>query len=94
MNERLATVRLPPELERPKMGPVSTGLGEVFHYVVAAKGDDMTQARAVQDWIIRPQMRTVPGVAEVNSWGGYERQYQARIGPGEARQIRPLPSTA
>ena len=81
VNERLATVQLTPGLERPKMGPVSTGLGEVFHYVVTGKGDDVTQLRTVHDWIVRPQMRTVPGVAEVNSWGGYERQYQVRIDP-------------
>ena len=83
VNERLATVQLSPGLERPKMGPVSTGLGEVFHYVVTGKGDDVTQLRTVHDWIVRPQMRTVPGVAEVNSWGGFERQYQARIDPAK-----------
>ena len=81
VTERLATVQLAPGLERPKMGPVSTGLGEVFHYVVTGKGDDATQLRTVHDWVVRPQMRTVPGVAEVNSWGGYERQYQVRIDP-------------
>ena len=83
VNERLATVQLSPGLDRPKMGPVSTGLGEVFHYVVTGKGDDVTQLRTVHDWIVRPQMRTVPGVAEINSWGGFERQYQARIDPAK-----------
>ena len=85
VNERLATVQLSPGLDRPKMGPVSTGLGEVFHYIVVAKGpsDDVTRLRTVHDWIVRPQMRTVPGVAEVNSWGGFERQYQARIDPAK-----------
>lgn len=79
VNERLAAVQLPDGLDRPKMGPVSTGLGEVFHYVVTGKGDDVTQLRTVLDWIVRPQMRKVKGVAEINSWGGFERQYQARI---------------
>ena len=83
VNERLAAVQLPQGLDRPKMGPVSTGLGEVFHYVVTGKGDDVTQLRTVHDWIIRPQMRKVKGVAEVNSWGGYERQYQVRIDPSK-----------
>src|SRR5262249_475300 len=83
VNERLAQVQLPEGLERPKMGPVSTGLGEVFHYVVTGKGDDLTELRTLHDWVIRPQMRTVKGVAEVNSWGGYERQYQIRLDPSK-----------
>jgi cobalt-zinc-cadmium resistance protein CzcA len=83
VNERLAAVQLPQGLDRPKMGPVSTGLGEVYHYVVTGKGDDVTQLRTVHDWIVRPQMRRVKGVAEVNSWGGFERQYQARIDPAK-----------
>lgn len=81
VNERLTTVQLPMGMDRPKMGPVSSGLGEVFHYIVTGKGDDVTRLRTVHDWIIRPQMRRVKGVAEVNSWGGYERQYQVRIDP-------------
>ncbi len=83
VTERLAAVQLPQGLERPKMGPLSTGLGEVFHYVVTGQGDDVTQLRTVHDWIVRPQMRTVKGVAEVNSWGGFERQYQVRIDPAK-----------
>ncbi len=83
VNERLSTVALPQGQERPKMGPVSTGLGEIFHYIVAGKGDDPTHLRTVHDWIIRPQMRQVKGVAEVNSWGGFERQYQVRIDPAK-----------
>ncbi len=83
ITERLTTVQLPQGLDRPKMGPVSTGLGEVFHYVVTGKGDDVTQLRTIHDWIVRPQMRRVQGVAEVNSWGGFERQYQVRIDPAK-----------
>jgi heavy metal efflux system protein len=81
--ERLATVPMPAGQARPTLGPLSTGLGEVFHYVVTGKGDDLTQLRTVHDWILRPQLRRVPGVAEVNSWGGYERQYQIRIDPAK-----------
>jgi heavy metal efflux system protein len=83
INERLSTVQLSQNLERPKMGPVSTGLGEVFHYVITGKGDDITQLRTIHDWVVRPQMRQVKGVAEVNSWGGFERQFQARIDPAK-----------
>jgi len=93
INERLATVELPAGIARPQMGPVSTGLGEVFHYMVAADGVDLsklppeerervlTELRTVQDWVIKPQLRTVRGTAEVNSWGGYEKRYLVRIDP-------------
>ncbi len=93
IGERLSTVELPNGIERPRMGPVSTGLGEVFHYVVRLKDVDisslprerqvekLTELRTIHDWIIRPQLRTVPGTAEVNSWGGFEKQFQVRINP-------------
>ncbi len=81
ITERLATVELAQGIERPKMGPVATGLGEVFHYVVRAAGKDVTAARTIHDWVIKPKMRTVKGVAEINGWGGYEKQYQVRINP-------------
>src|SRR5262245_35092332 len=81
INERLATVELADGISRPKMGPVSTGLGEVFHYVVTGAGNDITELRTIHDWIIRPKMRTVKGAAEINTWGGYEKQYQVRIDP-------------
>ena len=96
--ERLATVELPASIERPKMGPVASGLGEVFHYIVTYDGYDfstlnaeervskLTELRTLHDWTIKPQLRTVPGTAEVNTWGGYEKQYQVRIDP--ARLIR------
>jgi len=95
IGERLANVELPNGIERPTLGPVATGLGEVFHYVVRAEGIDLaaisnarrietlTELRTVQDWTIRPQLRTVAGSAEVNSWGGYEKQYQIRIDPDQ-----------
>src|SRR5436190_3763175 len=81
VNERLSTVELSSEIERPRMGPVSTGLGEVLHYVVTGKGDDVTELRTIHDWVIKPKMRSLDGVAEINSWGGYEKQYQVRIDP-------------
>ncbi|MBT4695144.1 MAG: CusA/CzcA family heavy metal efflux RND transporter, partial [Planctomycetaceae bacterium] len=93
ISERLATVELPAGIQRPKMGPVSTGLGEVFHYIVRLQDvdisslprtrqiEELTQLRTVHDWIVKPQLRTVQGTAEVNSWGGFEKQYQIRIAP-------------
>src|SRR5262249_16216858 len=84
--ERLTTVEIAPEYPRPRMGPVATGLGEVFHYVVTARPGDRTRARTVQDWIIKPALRTVPGTAEVNGWGGYEKQFQVRVNPRELNE--------
>lgn len=83
VTERLQTVGLPPGIERPELGPISTGLGEVFHYMV--RSDDpnrtLTELREIQDWVIKPELRKVKGVAEVNSWGGYEKQFQVIAEP-------------
>jgi cobalt-zinc-cadmium resistance protein CzcA len=83
INERLATVELPAGLSRPTLGPISTGLGEVLHYIVTSDSKDPTDARTVQDWVIKPQLRKVRGVAEINGWGGYRRQYQVRLDPAQ-----------
>ncbi|MFN8547547.1 MAG: efflux RND transporter permease subunit [Candidatus Eisenbacteria bacterium] len=61
VSERLATVALPPGIERPRLGPVATGLGEVFHYLVQGKGKSLAELRTAQDWILRPQLRSVEG---------------------------------
>src|SRR5438067_9129369 len=81
VGERLANIEIPEGRPRPKMGPVATGLGEVFHYMLRSSSRDLTDLRAVQDWVVRPALRTVPGTAEINSWGGYEKEYQVRIDP-------------
>ncbi len=78
VNERLseAKERLPDGIE-PAMGPISTGLGEIFMYTVssmAGKHDAMS-LRTIQDWIVRPQLRQTPGVVEVNTLGGYSKQF-------------------
>jgi cobalt-zinc-cadmium resistance protein CzcA len=80
VNEALSSLELSEGIERPKMGPIATGLGEVLHYVVTGGGNDITELRTIHDWIIKPKMR-IKGVAEINSWGGYEKQYQVRINP-------------
>ncbi|MCH7992246.1 MAG: efflux RND transporter permease subunit [Gemmatimonadetes bacterium] len=81
--ERLSTVELPEGLSQPKMGPVATGLGEVFHYILTSDTKNLSDLRSIQDWIIRPQLRSVSGVAEVNSWGGHERHYQVVVDPAK-----------
>jgi len=83
ITERLQTVELPSGLERPQLGPIATGLGEVFHYVVRSDNPKrtLTDLRELQDWVIKPQLRKVPGVAEINSWGGFEKQYHVVTEP-------------
>ena len=79
INERLSEVKeqLPPGIE-PAMGPIATGLGEIFMYTVTSNegaGHDPMFLRTVQDWIVRPQLRLTPGVVEVNTIGGYTKQF-------------------
>lgn len=83
VQQRLQEVRseIPPGFGTPEMGPISTGLGEIYQYTVETPGNDLTEARTIQDWLIKPALRTVPGVAEVNSFGGLEKQYQLLIHP-------------
>lgn len=93
--ERLQQIRsqIPEGLE-PEMGPISTGLGEIFMYTIdaapeAVKPDGTpwtaTDLRTLQDWVIRPQMRNTPGVTEVNTMGGFERQIH--ITPDPSRLV-------
>ncbi len=81
--ERLGSVELPEEITRPQLGPISTGLGEVFHYTVHSTNPDRTldELRTLHDWVIKPELRKVAGVAEINSWGGFERQYHVVVSP-------------
>ena len=86
INERLGTVSVPPGVEKPEMGPVSTGLGEVFHYLLVPRGMSLTDAKTLQEWTLKPALRSVPGVAEVNAWGGLNKQYQIRVDPALLRK--------
>ena len=81
VTERLQSAELPPGVERPRLGPMTTGLGEVVHYLVTGPGRSLAELRTVQDWIVKPQLSSVPGVAEVNTWGGDERQVHVVIDP-------------
>ena len=82
--ERLQQARenLPPGVDA-EMGPISTGLGEIYQYVVEGDGYSPMELRTVQDWIIRLILRTVPGVTDVNSFGGFVKQYHVLIDPGK-----------
>ncbi len=84
--ERLAAAReqIPANIGSPEMGPIATGLGEIYQYEVKAeKGSNYsaTDLRTIHDWSIRRQLISVPGVTEVNSHGGYGKQYEVRISP-------------
>lgn len=81
VSERVGRVELPDGIEKPTLGPVATGLGEIFHYLVKGDGKSLEEIRTIHDWIIAPQLRSVAGVAEVNSWGGYEKQWHVVVDP-------------
>lgn len=86
--ERLqqARDRIPKGIE-PQMGPVTTGLGEIYQYLLEGKGYDIRELRSLQDWVVRPILRTVPGVTDVNSFGGQVKQYQVLIDPGKLKSF-------
>ncbi len=77
---QIAKEKLPEGID-PELGPVSTGLGEIYQYTLESENNDLTELRTVQDWIIRPQLRSIPGVNEANSMGGFVKQYQVIVGP-------------
>lgn len=81
VGERVQTVELPEGIGRPSLSPMSTGLGEVFQYLVESDELSAQELRTLHHWVIRPQMLQVPGVAEINSWGGYEKQYHVLFDP-------------
>jgi cobalt-zinc-cadmium resistance protein CzcA len=94
VTERLieVTPRMPAGIA-PVLGPVSTGLGEVYQYTLERPDDgqraltpqELAERRTIQDWVVRPLLRSIPGVAEINSQGGYVKQYQALVDPGRLR---------
>ena len=94
VTERLLKVAsvMPPGIT-PVLGPVSTGLGEVYQYTLGHPDDgkralskqELTDRRVIQDWVVRPMLRSIPGVAEINSQGGYVKQYQVLVNPVRLR---------
>jgi cobalt-zinc-cadmium resistance protein CzcA len=86
VSERLPEAKsvIPPGLGNPEMAPISTGLGEIYQYVIHPKPGyekkyDATSLRTIQDWIVRRQLLGTPGIAEVNSFGGYLKQYEIAL---------------
>ncbi|MEY3765882.1 MAG: hypothetical protein RLZ03_842 [Pseudomonadota bacterium] len=95
--ERLleATSKMPSGV-MPVLGPVTTGLGEVYQYTLVHPHDghhqlsqeELMERRVVQDWVVRPLLRSIPGVAEINSMGGLEKQFQVLVNPDRLRHYR------
>jgi heavy metal efflux system protein len=92
--ERLEMVKseIPQELGKPYMGPASTGLGEVFQYIIRPKNPDdksytLAEIRTLQDWVIRKQLLGIPGIAEVSGFGGYKKEYQVTLKPDRMRSL-------
>jgi len=83
VNEKLADARsrIPSGYGEPTLGPNTSGLGQVLWYTLTSKTQSSTELRTLHDWNVRMVMRTVPGVDDITSWGGYEKQYQVQIDP-------------
>lgn len=86
VGERLSTIEMPRGVDRPEMGPAATGLGEIFHYVVSSKTKTLEELTTLHDWVIKPRLSAVRGVAEVNTWGGLRKQFHVLVDP--ARLIK------
>src|SRR5512136_586222 len=82
--ERLSQARedLPPGVE-PELGPISTGLGEIFQYTLESDRHSPMELRTIQDWLVAPLLKPIPGVNEVNSFGGQVKQYQVLVDPAK-----------
>ncbi len=90
VSERLqaAKERIPNGLGTPELGPITTGLGQVYKYILTSPTLDAMELRAINDWIVKFQLRTVPGVTDVLSFGGSVRQYQVRVDPNRLVELR------
>ncbi|HMQ86913.1 MAG TPA: CusA/CzcA family heavy metal efflux RND transporter [Flavilitoribacter sp.] len=87
-----AQEKIPAGFGTPFMGPVSTGLGEIYQYIIDVDEEHkdkytITDLRTIQDWIVRRQLSGIPGVVEVNTWGGYLKQYEVAVNPGQLRAM-------
>ncbi|WP_242009167.1 efflux RND transporter permease subunit [Robertkochia solimangrovi] len=89
---KMAQSRIPEGFGEPFMGPITTGLGEIFQYVIDVDPEyrdrySITELRSIQDWLIKRQLSGIPGVVEVNTWGGNLKQYEVAIDPVQLRNL-------
>ncbi|MBS0639856.1 MAG: efflux RND transporter permease subunit [Proteobacteria bacterium] len=78
---QIAKERIPNGLGNPEIGPLTTGLGQVYKYILTSPTLDLSELRAINDWVVKFQLRTIPGVTDVLSFGGQVRQYQVNVDP-------------
>ncbi|MFQ5514868.1 MAG: efflux RND transporter permease subunit [Myxococcota bacterium] len=78
---QVARERIPPGLGDPEMGPITTGLGQIYKYLLTGQDFSAMELRTLNDWVVKFQLRTVPGVTDVLSFGGEVRQYQVQVDP-------------
>ncbi|EMS32643.1 Cobalt-zinc-cadmium resistance protein CzcA [Mariniradius saccharolyticus AK6] len=89
---KIAEERIPAGFGKPFMGPISTGLGEIFQYIIDVKPGyedrySLTDLRTIQDWIVKRQLSGISGVVEVNTWGGFLKQYEVAVSPERLRAM-------
>lgn len=89
---KAAEDKIPAGFGKPFMGPITTGLGEIYQYVIEVDSAhrneySLSDVRTIQDWIIKRQLSGIPGVVEVNTWGGYLKQYEVAINPEKLRSL-------
>ena len=89
VSQRLQSItdELPPDVSNPQLGPITTALGEIYQYVVRGENYSLTELREIQDWLIAPQLKVVKGVTEINSFGGFVKQYNVVVQPGRLRMF-------
>lgn len=94
ISERLQTARelIPPSAGTPELAPVTTGIGEIYQYVIRPKKGyegkyDLAELRSMQDWIVRRQLLGTPGVADISSFGGYLKQYEVAVQPNKLNSM-------
>jgi len=89
VSQRIQSIidELPEGVSAPQLGPISTALGEIFQYVVRGDAYSLTELRTIQDWLIAPQLKNIQGVTEINSFGGYVKQYDIIVRPGKLRAM-------
>ncbi|MGD9931712.1 MAG: efflux RND transporter permease subunit [Mangrovibacterium sp.] len=87
VSQRLQSIvdELPPDVSAPQLGPISTALGEIYQYEVKGENYSLTELREIQDWLIAPQLKVVKGVTEINSFGGFVKEYNVIMQPGKMR---------
>ncbi len=84
---REASEAIPARYGRPEMGPISSALGEVYQFALRGKGHSLMDLETILDWTLLPALRMVPGIVELNSFGGQDKQYEVKLDPARLRAV-------